>query len=38
MDEFLNGMVYLSADLRAIHVVQVLFSRHAQISGLFCLF
>jgi voltage-gated sodium channel len=23
MDEFLNGMVYLSADLRAIHVVQV---------------
>merc|ERR1712072_591011 len=23
MEEFLNGMVYLSADLRAIHVVQV---------------
>jgi hypothetical protein len=23
MDEFLNGMVYLAADLRAIHVVQV---------------
>ena len=22
MEEFLNGMVYLSADLRAIHVVQ----------------